>query len=170
MARKCVICGDPRVADIDAALLENVGYRELAGRFGTSKSALFRHRASHLGATLLKAKAAADMVAGDTLMEQVEELKTMARRLGKKAEDTGDLRGALAAVRELVRIVDLVAKLTGQIGGDQGGPGGANRTAITINFPVMSQADLEAVNNAPTIDLPPMARRLLTRPSDGHQR
>ena len=110
------------------------------------------------------------MVAGDTLMGQVEDLKSMARRLGKKAEDAGDLRGALAAVRELVRIVDLVAKLTGQIGGDGSGHGGANRTGITINFPVMSASDLEAVNNAPVIDLPPMARRLLSRPSDGQQR
>jgi hypothetical protein len=170
VARKCVVCGDPRVAEIDAALLEDRGYREIAERFGTSKSALFRHRASHLPATLLKAKDAAAMVAGDTLMEQVEELKSMARRLGKKAEDAGDYRGALAAVRELVRIVDLIAKLTGQIGGDPGGPGSPTRASITINFPVMSEADREAVNNAPTIDLPPMARRLLTRPSDGHPR
>jgi hypothetical protein len=34
-----------------------------------------------------------------------------ARRLGKKAEDAGDLRSAMAAGRELVRIVELLAKL-----------------------------------------------------------
>jgi len=168
--RICTVCSDPKVAEIDAALIGTEPYRSVAKRFNVSPGAVFRHQKTHLPATLLKAKDAADMVAGDTLMGQVEDLKSMARRLGKKAEDAGDLRGALAAVRELVRIVDLVAKLTGQIGGDQGGPGSATRASITINFPVMSPADLEAVNNAPVIDLPPMARRLLSRPSDGQQR
>ncbi len=168
MARKCVICGDPRVAEIDAALLENVGYRELAERFGTSKSALFRHRAAHLSATLLKAKDAADIVSGDSLMARVEELQVMAQRLGKKAEDAGDYRGALAAVRELLRVVELLGKLTGQLGGDQAPTG--PRLGVIFNFPVATQEQLDAVNNAPVIDLPPMARRLLTRPSDGHQR
>ncbi|MDP9113142.1 MAG: hypothetical protein M3O20_05615 [Acidobacteriota bacterium] len=121
-----------------------------------------------MSATLLKAKAAADIAAGDTLMEQVEELKSMARRLGKKAEDAGDYRGALAAVRELVRVVELVGKLTGQLGGDQAPTG--PRVGVIFNFPVATQEQLDAVNNAPVIDLPPMARRLLTRPSDGHQR
>lgn len=44
MARKCVICSDPRVAQIDAALLENTGYREIAKRFEASESAIFRHQ------------------------------------------------------------------------------------------------------------------------------
>src|SRR5665213_461310 len=42
--------------------------------------------------------------------------------------------------------------------------------SVTFNFPVATQEQLDAVNNAPVIDLPPMARRLLTRPSDGKQR
>jgi hypothetical protein len=45
----------------------------------------------------------------------LEELKSEAQRLKQKAEQEGDYRTALAAVRELCRIVELVAKLCGQI-------------------------------------------------------
>ncbi len=166
--RMCIVCSNPRVAEVDAALIGTEPYRSVALRFNVPPGSVFRHQKKHLSATLLKAKAAADIAAGDTLMEQVEELKSMARRLGKKAEDAGDYRGALAAVRELVRVVELVGKLTGQLGGDQAPTG--PRVGVIFNFPVATQEQLDAVNNAPVIDLPPMARRLLTRPSDGHQR
>jgi hypothetical protein len=43
------------------------------------------------------------------------EARPEAQRLKQKAEGDGDYRTALAAVRELCRIVELVAKLCGQI-------------------------------------------------------
>lgn len=109
-----------------------------------------------------------ELMAGDNLLQKVRELETTANRIAAAAEAAGDLRTALTGLREIARIVELMARLTGRLDGDPG-PGGATRS-ITINFPVMSPADLEALNNAPVIDLPPMARRLLSRPSDGQQR
>lgn len=174
MARKCVICSDPRVAQIDAALLENTGYREIAKRFEASESAIFRHQARHLPAVLAKAAdvraSVGELMAGDNLVQKVRELETAANRIAKAAEAAGDLRTALAGLREIARTIELVARLTGRLDGEPSGSGGGTRTAITINFPVMSPEQLEAVNNAPVIDLPPMARRLLSRPSDGQQR
>ena len=38
-----------------------------------------------------------------------------AKRLKAMAEEAGDYRAALAAVRELCRIVELIAKLTGEL-------------------------------------------------------
>lgn len=173
MARKCVICSDPRVAQIDAALLENTGYREIAKRFEASESAIFRHQARHLPAVLAKAAdvraTVGELMAGDNLLQKVRDLETRANRIAAAAEAAGDLRTALTGLREIARIVELMARLTGRLDGDPTGPGGATRS-ITINFPVMSAEQMEAVKNAPTIDLPPMARRLLSRPSDGHQR
>jgi len=67
--------------------------------------------------------------------------------------------------------LELAAKeMGGQFEGDEAARGQGPSVTLTINFPVISAADLEAVNNAPVIDLPPMARRLLQRPSDGAQR
>ncbi len=50
-------------------------------------------------------------------MEQLRDLTSEAQRLKEKAETEGDFRTALAAVRELCRIVELVAKLRGEIDG-----------------------------------------------------
>lgn len=174
MARKCVICSDPRVAQIDAALLENTGYREIAKRFEASESAIFRHQARHLPTVLAKAADArasvGELMAGDNLVQKVRDLETAANRIATAAEAAGDLRTALTGLREIARIVELMARLTGRLDGDPSGPGGSNRTAVIFNFPVATQEQLDAVNNAPVIDLPPMAQRLLTRPSDGAQR
>jgi hypothetical protein len=161
------------VAQIDAALLENTGYREIAKRFEASESAIFRHQARHLPAVLAKAAdvraSVGELMAGDNLVQKVRDLETAANRIATAAEAAGDLRTALTGLREIARIVELMARLTGRLDGDPGA-GGSNRLGITINFPVMSAEQLEAVKNAPTIDLPPMARRLLSRPSDGAQR
>ena len=50
-------------------------------------------------------------------MDQLRNLTSEAQRLKEKAETAGDYRTALAAVRELCRIVELVAKLRGEIDG-----------------------------------------------------
>ncbi|MGB4783228.1 MAG: terminase small subunit [Candidatus Acidiferrum sp.] len=49
------------------------------------------------------------------LLGQLRELNAQAQRLKEKAEREGDLRTALAAVRELCRIVELMAKLNGEL-------------------------------------------------------
>lgn len=52
------------------------------------------------------------------------------------------------------------------------GPGSTdeNRPLVVINFPVMSEDDKKAADNAVVIDMPQTGRRLLTRPSDGSPR
>ncbi|MGB4784793.1 MAG: terminase small subunit, partial [Candidatus Acidiferrum sp.] len=51
----------------------------------------------------------------DTVLEQLRRLNAQAQRLKEKAEQEGDLRTALAAVRELSRIVELTARLSGDL-------------------------------------------------------
>lgn len=51
----------------------------------------------------------------DNLLGQLCELNSQAQRLKEKAEREGDLKTALAAVRELSRIVELMAKLRGEL-------------------------------------------------------
>jgi hypothetical protein len=53
----------------------------------------------------------------DSLVDQLQTCTADAQRLKEKAETEGDLRTALAAVRELCRIVELVAKLRGELDG-----------------------------------------------------
>ena len=126
--KSCTICKHPNLGEINAAIVSGTTYRDIAGRFGTSKSALERHK-SHVSAALMKAKAAAEIVQGDSLIEKITQLEREARRLGRKAEDAGDLRAAMAAVRDLVRIVELLAKIQGDIKD----PGGTTVNVVYVN-------------------------------------
>ena len=75
---------------------------------------MIRHRV-HLSSTILKAHNAAELAHAGTLLDQLERLKNDARRVQEKAEAEGNYHAALAAIRELVRIIDLVARLSGEL-------------------------------------------------------
>jgi len=64
---------------------------------------------------MLKARAANEATLAADLLAKVAALEADAKRLGAQAEKAGDLRTALGAVRELVRIVELLAKLRGEL-------------------------------------------------------
>jgi len=117
MPRKCSICTcihDKR-QEIERALLCGDSYRTVAQRFGVSRDAVVRHR-RHLPVALAHAREVKEVANGDSLVAQLRELTSEAQRLKGKAERGGDLRTALAAVRELCRIVELVARLRGELG------------------------------------------------------
>jgi len=113
MPRTCTVCSHPDRAAIDQALVSGQSYRSIAKRSGTSPSALLRHRESHLSTTLVKANAAREVVRADDLLAKVEELEAEARRIGRKAEREGDLRCAIASVKQIMEIVELLARLLG---------------------------------------------------------
>jgi transposase-like protein len=115
MARTCTICAHPARDAIERAYLDGGTACRLAAQYGVSDRALRRHCAAHLPSAIVKAKKAADVARGDELLARINVLEDDARRLGAKAERDGDLRTALAAVRELVRIVDVLARLRVEI-------------------------------------------------------
>src|SRR6516225_41609 len=114
MPRACSVCRHTQRHEVDHALLSGKTYREITGSFPLSKSALERHR-DHITSSLAKAKEAAVVANADSLLEQLKQLSADARRIQQKAEQARDYRAALAGVRELVRIVDLVARLSGEL-------------------------------------------------------
>lgn len=115
MPRTCTICNHERRADIDAALLNGEPLRDIAGRVPLSKSALARHAAEHIPAQLAKAKDAEQITQADTLLEQVRNLQTRALSILDRADDSGDLKTALAAIREARSNLELLGKLAGEL-------------------------------------------------------
>jgi hypothetical protein len=107
MARTCTVCTHPDRTAIDLALVNGVSGNAVAAKYRVSEDAVVRHRGNHLPAALVQAQAAEDVAQADGLLSQLQQLQSDARRIGRKAEDTGDLRTALAGIRELVRIVEL---------------------------------------------------------------
>lgn len=79
--RPCSACCDPRRPELDEALVRGDSLRDIAGRFGTSKSALARHR-PHVGTALVRAAERKGERFEESLLQKVERLEADARRLG----------------------------------------------------------------------------------------
>jgi len=115
MPRKCSICEHEKVEEINRLLLAGVPLRDLAGRYSVSKTALHRHKESHLPAELTKAREAQDVTKADSLLDQVIELRNKALSILAKAERAGELRTALQGVREAKGCLELLARLQGEL-------------------------------------------------------
>jgi hypothetical protein len=115
VSRTCTICSHALRDDIDAALVAGESYRNLAKRFGTSPAARYRYKADHLPVHLAKAKEAEEVSKADNLLERVQSLQSRTLSILDKAEDAGELRTALAAIREARSNVELLAKLLGEL-------------------------------------------------------
>lgn len=113
--RTCTVCRHPNRTEIDAALIRSDSFRSIAGRYGTSKSALERHRTTCLPAHLVKAKEQGEVQSASALVKELRELaeKTGAILARAMAEKNGDL--ALKAIARLERQLELKARLLGEL-------------------------------------------------------
>ena len=80
-----------------------------------SKAALIRHKADHLPAHLAAAREAADVARADSLLDQVRALQAKTMAILQKAESTGDLRTATAAIGQARQNLDLLGRLAGEL-------------------------------------------------------
>ncbi len=115
MPRTCTISAHPERDAIDAAIIAGTSLRDIAGRFTVSKSALARYRSDRLPATLIQAKEAEDVTHADDLLAQVRDLQSRALTILDTAETAGDLKTALAAIREARGCIELFGRLAGEL-------------------------------------------------------
>jgi transposase-like protein len=115
MPRRCTVCDHPERHSIDEALVSVAPYRSVARRFGLSESAVYRRKTDHLPAHLLKAKEVEEVAQADDLLEQVRNLQAHALDILERAEKTGDLRTALAAISQARGNLELLGKLAGEL-------------------------------------------------------
>lgn len=115
MPPKCSACVHPQRAEIDAALVRSASYRDIARQFRLSKDAILRHNAGHVAEHLAKAKAAEEIAAADSLLEELQRLRRRALAILDKAEGADDLRTALAVIREARSMVELLLETEGKL-------------------------------------------------------
>jgi hypothetical protein len=80
-----------------------------------SETSIRRHINNHFWATLAKAREAKQVVQGDFLINKILELEYDAKRVMAIMEEEGDTRGVLSGIGELRRLIELLAKLRGDI-------------------------------------------------------
>ncbi len=115
MPRSCTLCEHPKREEIDRALVGETSNLSISSVFGVSESAVRRHKANHLPATLAKAHGAGEAARGDNLLEQVGDLQRRALGILDRAEEAGELKTALSAIREARGNLELLAKLLGEL-------------------------------------------------------
>jgi hypothetical protein len=87
--RRCTVCDHPERHGVDEALVSGIPYRSVAKRFELSESSVYRHKADHLPAHLLKAREVEEVAQTDELLEQVRHLQAHALDILERAEKTG---------------------------------------------------------------------------------
>jgi len=115
MPRRCTVCDHSERHSIDETLLSGTPYRSVAKRFGLSESAVYRHKVEHLPAHLLKAREVEEAARADHLLDQVRNLQTHALDILERAQETGDLTTALAAISQTRGSLELLGNLAGEL-------------------------------------------------------
>ncbi len=133
MPRRCTACDHPDRSALDQRLVAGESFRLIATDTGLSESSLKRHKEAHLKPALRAAmaerqetatrhaqeaqaaKAAKDYDSTEALLDQVGLLRTTAFGLLHKAEQAGELRTAVAAVKEVRATLELLLKLAGEL-------------------------------------------------------
>lgn len=141
MPRTCTVCSHPNRVEIEQALLGKVPLRDVARQCRVSKDALSRHT-PHISPAAVQKHADVEASRALSLAEQIAQLQADAHRIGQAAEKDGDRRTALMAIRELVRIADLLARIGGHV------PDAGGKTTIVVTY-----VDKQVVLPSPT---PPM--------------
>lgn len=115
MPRSCTVCAHPKREEIDWALVGGASNRSAASLYDVSEAAVRRHKGNHLPAKLVMAQAAEEVAQADTLLDQVKVLQGRAYAILDKAEEAGELKTALSAIREARGNLELLAKLLGEL-------------------------------------------------------
>jgi hypothetical protein len=117
---------------MDKALLRGEQIKSVALRHGVSDDALGRHR-KHMQLVIAKAAAQAeqkDLAYGSALLAEIARIRADAERLQVESERRRDVRSALRAIHERLAVVELEAKLSGEID--------TSPKSVTINVQAIS--------------------------------
>lgn len=115
MPRTCTVCVHDDRPAIDQALVNRKPFRDIACRFNVGRMALVRHADDHLAESLAKAKEAEEVAQADDLLAQLRALREKAMALLLAAEKAGDIRTALAGVREARATLELLLEIEQRI-------------------------------------------------------
>jgi transposase-like protein len=120
VGRPCTVCQHEGREAIDEAIVAGTPYRTVARRWGVTRDAVMRHRDNHISPAL--AKVAAEQKRGEakSLLQRVAELADRTESLLERAEQSGSVVQALAAVRELRGSYELLGRATGELRPEQG--------------------------------------------------
>jgi len=113
--QKCLVCISDDKDAINEKLISGVSVRSLAEEYNISKSAISRHRTTHLPRDLVKSKQLSEIDAADKLVERIEGLYERAVALITIAEQDKKYAPAVSAIKEARASLELLARISGEL-------------------------------------------------------
>ena len=128
----CSVCQHPKIAEINQAIVTNVTLRDIASQFKIGYMSVKRHKdAGHIPQALAKAQEAKEIAKSDDLLKWTKGILSKSISYMNQAEGAGDLRTAIAGVREARGCVELLGKVMGELGPN-------SQTAVQVNVGIQS--------------------------------
>jgi hypothetical protein len=115
MPRTCTVCSHPARPAIEAALVAGAAYRDIAGQYGLSKSAVERHAAEHIAQHVAAAQEAREEAQALDVVRQLKAINGATLSILSEARKARDHDTALKAIDRIQRQIELQAKLLGEI-------------------------------------------------------
>ena len=119
MPPTCALCRHPKRPEVDQALAAGTALRDIAGQFGTSKSALDRHR-DHIVTAITKAEDARAQLSAAAILRRLARLEMHAEEVLSEARREKDPRLVLNAIKELREQVEAVGRLARDVAAARG--------------------------------------------------
>jgi hypothetical protein len=119
----CKPCFHPRRSEIDRQIVVGVAYRNIAAAFDLSLGSLSRHK-SHIQEALADAVKQRDGERSEqssALLARVEKLVGEAESLLASAKAKDNIAGATSAINAATRLLELLGRLTGELGSQNSG-------------------------------------------------
>ncbi len=136
----CSICHHPFKIEIDKQILDGTPLSAIEGQFGINRKSLMNHRDDCITSDMAKAAEDEQEEAkerGEDLWTQLKELRTRTQAILDKVEAGASYKTALSAIRELTRLLELQARIQGQID--------ANRITINQQVNIYQSAEWDRV-------------------------
>ena len=114
MSRGCKICKDEKVRAINNAIIDGETLQVIANKFGFHPSTISRHKA-HVADKISKAAVICDAQEGASVLQKISDLMQKAHDLLDTAEQSGDVKTAIQAVREARGCLELMARVSGEL-------------------------------------------------------
>src|SRR5438105_2238725 len=111
MSRYCTICSHPHRDRIDCALAAGATRKAVAQHFQVSIQALGRHRAAHLPALVTRLEDVRTLEHAAEVLRELQALQERTLEALADAEEEGDFRATMTAVREARANLALSAKV-----------------------------------------------------------
>ncbi len=99
MARKCTICNHPQKSEIDAAILREEPFRNIAKHFGTSLGAIHRHKNGCMRDVVEAGRVAGVIASASEIQDRIEGIISDLDDIAKKAKEKEKYGPAVSAKR-----------------------------------------------------------------------